>query len=126
MTENKDEKSIVKHVEVVGLQLSSELAEKLKDKYQDRQLDKLTTSVTAREAHVKKINQLKKRFEELSAGVDGAENIEALNPKIRELLASRIMSKHEDELLDILEQIAKEQKAIKKIDDSFDGITELL
>lgn len=117
---------IVQHVEVLGLQVPSELAEKLKEKYQDRQLDKLTTSVTAREAHVKKVNELKKRFEEVSGGTAGAENIEALNPKIRELLASRIMAKHEDELLDILEQIAKEQKAIKKIDDSFDGITDLM
>lgn len=118
--------NLVKTTEVLGMTLPSELAERLKVKYQDRQLDKLTVAVTAREAHVKKIAELKARFDELSSGTTSADNIAALKPQLRELLADRVMAKHEEELLDILEQISKEQRAVKKIDDSFDGITELL
>jgi predicted nucleic acid-binding Zn-ribbon protein len=113
-------------VEVLGLKLPTELAERLKARYQDKQLDKLTTSVVAREAHTKKIAELKARFDELTGDTSSTDNIAALNPKLRAALADRVMAKHENELLDILEQIAREQKSIKKIDDSFEGITELL
>lgn len=120
------EKSLTKKQTILGVTMPSELAEKLKEKYQDRQLDKLTTSVEAREAHAKKIHQLQEEFEELTQGVSIDANIAKLSPKLRQSLAAHIMDKHEDRLLDILTQIDREQKAIAKIDKSFELLGDLM
>ena len=119
-------KSVIKHETILGVKMSSELAGKLKDKYQNKQLDRLTTSVEAREAHTKKIATLKEEFDALTAGVSVEENVKNLNPKLRDALAARIMERHEDRLLDLLEQIHKEQKAIDKIDKSFELLGDLM
>jgi hypothetical protein len=122
----KKNTSLVKKETILGVTMSSELAVKLKDKYQNKQLDKLTTSVEAREAHVKKIASLKREFDELTSGVSIDDNVKSLSPKLREALAERVMSRHEDRLLDLLEQINREQKAIDKIDKSFELLGELM
>ncbi len=111
---------------ILGVEMPSELASKLKDKYQNKQLDKLTTSVEAREAHTNKIAALKREFDELTSGVSIDENVKSLSPKLREALAERVMSRHEDRLLDLLEQINRERKAIDKIDKSFELLGELM
>lgn len=118
--------ALTKKETILGVTMPSELAVKLKEKYQDKQLDRLTTSVEAREAHVKKITELKAEFTELTSGVSVDENVKKLNPKLREALAGRIMDRHQDHLLEILEQIAKQQKAIDKIDKSFELLGELM
>jgi hypothetical protein len=119
-------KSITKVQTILGVTMPNELAEKLKEKYQNKQLDKLTTSVEAREAHVKKISELKTEFDELTSGTSVDDNVKKLNPKLREALAARIMEKHENRLLDLLEQINREQKAIDKIDKSFELLGDLM
>src|ERR1700741_1113234 len=119
-------KAVAKKQTILGVSMPNELATKLKEKYQDRQLDKLTTSVEAREAHTRKIAGLKVEFEELTQGVSVDENVKSLSPKLRDALAARIMDKHEDRLLDILQQIDREQKAIAKIDKSFELLGDLM